>query len=73
MKAQRKFGGMGGHMTAALVHEASFLRMIYQRQINEAYMKRNGGLAVRLGAERDRRLLIIKARMQDRGYYPRNI
>lgn len=69
MGSTKKLRGMGGHMDAALVHDIVVLNIIYQRQINEALIKRKFGVAASLAKTRDYKISRVRDRLMERGYY----
>jgi hypothetical protein len=64
-----KLKGMGGHMTAALIHDIDVLYRIYDAKIAGAWMQPAAEYNTeRLASERDRKILKIKDRLMERGY-----
>lgn len=64
----QKMKGMGGHMTAALLHEISWLYRIYDFKIRDAWMHNKAHNADQLAKERDAKVRKLRDRLAERGY-----
>lgn len=63
-----KFKGMGGHMTASLIHDIEVLYRIYDAKIQSAWMHNDGRTAQSLADSRDEKIRKVQARLSERGY-----
>lgn len=63
-----KLKGMGGHMTAALIHEIDVLYRVYDAKIAGAWVHNDERTAQSLANSRDEKIRKIQAQLSERGY-----